>query len=358
MNLDNIKKPTLLVDKAKAIKNIRLMKQKAEASQVIFRPHFKTHQSAIVGEWHRSEGVSKITVSSVSMAKYFVLHGWKDITIAFPLNIREFTDIERLAKSIKLNVVISSEVHADFISKNNNSPIGVFIKIDTGYHRAGLQITETQTINKIIRKLKTNKYTSFDGFIAHFGNTYLAKDEDEVRKIYQSSVYLLNQLKAEYFHDNPDLLISIGDTPSCSVLEQFENIDEIRPGNFVYYDLTQKNLGSCLEEQIAVAVACPVIDMNLIRNEILIYGGAVHLSKEYIIDILNNKSFGSIVTLHKTGWGKSIPNAYLKSISQEHGIVSIPKSSLENFKIGDLIGVLPVHSCLSADLLKEIVVLE
>jgi len=358
MNLNNIKKPTLLVDKSKAINNIRTLKQKAEKSQVIFRPHFKTHQSAIVGEWYRSEGVTKITVSSVSMANYFASHGWKDITIAFPLNIREFTSIERLAKSIKLNVVVSSEVHADFISKNSRSPLGVFIKIDTGYHRAGLQLADAQIINKIVSKLKTNKYTSFNGFIAHFGNTYLAKDEDEVRKIYQSSVYILNQLKAEYLHDYPDLLISIGDTPSCSILEQFEKVDEIRPGNFVYYDLTQKYLGSCLEEQIAVAVACPVIDLNLSRNEILIYGGAVHLSKDYIIDNHNIKSFGSIVTLHDTGWGKSIPDTYLKSISQEHGIISIPKGFSESIKIGDIIGVLPVHSCLSADLLKEIVVLE
>jgi len=68
MNPDSIKKPCLLIDKAKAIKNIRLMKIKAEQNQVIFRPHFKTHQSSVVGDWYKQEGISAITVSSVSIS--------------------------------------------------------------------------------------------------------------------------------------------------------------------------------------------------------------------------------------------------------------------------------------------------
>ncbi len=358
MKLSDIKKPCLIIDKSKALKNIRLMKQKADESHVIFRPHFKTHQSSIVADWYRKEGISKITVSSVSMAKYFASVGWKDITIAFPINIREFIDIEILAKSISLNVLASSQIHADFISRNNSYPLGVFIKIDTGYHRSGLQISDTKTIDKMISVLKTNRNISFKGFISHFGNTYQAKDENEIINIYKSGVSILNQLKVDYIHDNPDLLISIGDTPSCSLIKQFENVDEIRPGNFVYHDLTQQKLGACLEEQISVAVACPVIDKYTSRNEILIYGGAVHFSKEYIIDIHNNKNFGSIVYLDDKCWGKSISGAYLKNISQEHGIISMEESDLAKVKTGDLIGVLPIHSCLSADLLKDIVILE
>jgi D-serine deaminase-like pyridoxal phosphate-dependent protein len=48
-----ISKPTLLLDQRKAIKNLQRMAGKAEKSYVRFRPHFKTHQSARVGEWFR-----------------------------------------------------------------------------------------------------------------------------------------------------------------------------------------------------------------------------------------------------------------------------------------------------------------
>ena len=77
-------RPTLLIDKAKCKANIKRMALKARQNDIEFRPHLKTHQSLEIGDWFRQEGVTKITVSSVAMAKYFAQDGWKDITIAFP----------------------------------------------------------------------------------------------------------------------------------------------------------------------------------------------------------------------------------------------------------------------------------
>jgi D-serine deaminase-like pyridoxal phosphate-dependent protein len=84
----DISVPTLLLDEGRARRNIFRMADKAASNQVRFRPHFKTHQSAAVGEWFRDVGVTAITVSSVEMARYFAAHGWNDITFAFPVNVR------------------------------------------------------------------------------------------------------------------------------------------------------------------------------------------------------------------------------------------------------------------------------
>ena len=84
--------PTLLIHKEKAERNIRRMADKAKRSCVIIRPHFKTHQSVEVGELFRQQGINQITVSSVSMAQFFATHGWDDITLAFPVNLREKID--------------------------------------------------------------------------------------------------------------------------------------------------------------------------------------------------------------------------------------------------------------------------
>jgi D-serine deaminase-like pyridoxal phosphate-dependent protein len=73
----NIKKPTLLLDSDICKRNISGMSAKALEQNVFFRPHFKTHQSAAIGEWFMDAGVTAITVSSVSMARYFAEHGWK-----------------------------------------------------------------------------------------------------------------------------------------------------------------------------------------------------------------------------------------------------------------------------------------
>src|SRR6476620_10300974 len=91
--LKQITRPTLLLDEARCRRNIERMASKARRSNVRFRPHFKTHQSAQIGEWFREAGVNAITVSSVKMAEYFASHGWDDITIAFPANWREIEAI-------------------------------------------------------------------------------------------------------------------------------------------------------------------------------------------------------------------------------------------------------------------------
>ena len=90
----------------------------------------------------------------------------------------------------------------------------------------------------------------------------------------------LFRLKKAFLDRYPDLLISMGDTPGCSVAEDFTGIDEIRPGNFVFYDLTQNRVGSNSIEQIAVAMACPVVAIHKDRREIIVYGGGVHFSKD------------------------------------------------------------------------------
>ena len=103
-----ITRPTLLLNKEIALRNIENMVRKAENLHLNFRPHFKTHQSAEVGEWFRAAGVCCITVSSLTMANYFAEFGWDDITIAFSVNIPEIPEINELAGRIKLNVLIEN----------------------------------------------------------------------------------------------------------------------------------------------------------------------------------------------------------------------------------------------------------
>jgi D-serine deaminase-like pyridoxal phosphate-dependent protein len=57
-----IKRPSVIVDKRLTICKIERMAAKARSSGVKFRPHFKTHHSAEIGEWFRPYDVSSIAV--------------------------------------------------------------------------------------------------------------------------------------------------------------------------------------------------------------------------------------------------------------------------------------------------------
>lgn len=341
-----IRRPTLLIDRQKCLENIRKMVVKATASGVTFRPHFKTHQSAVIGEWFRNAGVEAITVSSVAMAQYFAANGWEDITIAFPVNGREMSDINRLALSVRLQVLVSSAVSLRMLLDEAISPMGVFIEIDTGAARAGIEPRFVSEIEHIIKSLESGSLLSFAGFLTHAGHTYAAQSPEEILDIHRQSVGQMLGLKQRFALHNP--LISVGDTPSCSLAANFEGVDEIRPGNFVFYDLMQVALGSCRPENVAVAVACPVVAVYPYRSEAVIYGGAIHLSRDFILNQEGVRMYGGIAVASGSGWEFLPGTNYVSSLTQEHGVVKIDSNFMKSLKPGDLLLVVPVHACLAA----------
>jgi D-serine deaminase-like pyridoxal phosphate-dependent protein len=351
-------KPTLLLDQQRALKNIQTMAEKARRNRVRFRPHFKTHQSARIGEWYREFGVETITVSSVSMATYFAEHGWDDITIAFPVNLLEIDAINKLAGRIKLNLLVESIESVRFLAGNLQAEAHAWIKIDVGYHRAGIPNDDFEAIQSVCGEIRKSPLLKFEGILTHAGHTYEAKSKDEIEFVYQSSVTKLNKIREQLYSANfENMEISVGDTPACSIVDDFGDVDEIRPGNFVFYDVMQLGIGSCTEDQIATSVACPVVAKHRERNEILLYGGAIHFSKDYVLDD-GKKIYGKISPLGEKGWGAIAENTYLAKISQEHGTVKTNELFFDKVNIGDILVVLPVHSCLTANLMGEYMTLD
>lgn len=348
-----ITKPTLLLSKEIAQRNIQNMARKAKDHGLNFRPHFKTHQSVEIGEWFREAGVQCITVSSLTMANYFAEYGWNDITIAFSVNIPEIPEMNELAGRINLNLLIENKEGLEALQEKITWHTGVFIKIDTGYNRTGIEANRTQLIDELLEIIQKSPLLQFKGFLSHTGHTYHANSTHDIFSRHFDALLKMKALKSRYIAEWPDLIISLGDTPSCSICDNFDGIDEIRPGNFVFYDLMQFKLGVCQLTDIAVRMVCPVVAVHPSRNEVVIYGGAIHFAKDSIINIDGKPLFGRIVVEDD---GKKIlldEKNYLHGLSQEHGILKITPRDLHYFKPGTLIEIIPVHSCLTANLMGE-----
>lgn len=339
--------PTLLVDEKRCRNNIRFMADKARTAEVILKPHFKTHQSHQIGRWFRDEGVSKITCSSLTMAKYFIEDGWNDITVAFPVNVLEMETINELASKIQLNLLVESEEAVRKLNEGLRCPLKVLIKLDVGTNRTGIATNKMDAIHSLVVSIEHAEQLSFGGFLAHAGHSYRCRSQKEILAVHDDCVNKLESIRNEY----PDSLISYGDTPTCSHAQHFGPIDEIRPGNFAFYDIMQEQIGSCADDQISVAMACPVVAKHPDRNEVVIYGGGVHFSKD---SILRNDQpiFGQVVTTVEDSWGAPIENAELVRVSQEHGVIHAPDSWIDSVHVGDIVKVLPVHSCMTMDLMK------
>jgi D-serine deaminase-like pyridoxal phosphate-dependent protein len=349
--LSDIIQPTLLLNEKVCKNNINRMVEKARANNVLLRPHFKTHQSLEIGEWFRSEGISAITVSSIKMATFFAEDGWDDITVAIPANTLEEDRINRLASKIKLNLIIADVDGCRKLASILRHPVGLWIKIDVGYHRTGVLYSDAATIHEILTIISQNEFLTFEGFLTHAGHSYHCRSHQEIKDLHNQSIAIMGALKSDFVAQFPGLKISVGDTPTCSVAEDFSMADEMRPGNFVFYDIMQVQISACDYQDIAVAVACPIVAKHRDRNEILVIGGGVHFSKDFITTNDGNKNFGDLVLLHENGWSGPVQGCFMSKLSQEHGTLQVTDAVFEQLNVGDVVGILPVHSCMTANLL-------
>ena len=350
-------KPTLLLDVDKCKANIKKMAEKAMLNDIVFRPHFKTHQSHEIGQWFRDEGVSKITVSSVEMASYFAQKSWEDITIAFPINILEIEKINELAASIRLNILIESVEIVELLAKKLSSEVNVFIKINIGNNRAGIEPYNTDLIFQVAAKIDETQYLNFKGFLGHAGNSYSCRSKQEIANVHHESINKMVHLKNLFIEQYPNLILSVGDTPTCTTMNDFTMVDEFRPGVFVFHDSMQLQIGSCSFDEIAVAIACPVVAIHKDKNEILIYGGSVHFASDRLIEQNGTIIFGKVAESMGAGWGNIVENVYIKKLSQEHGIIKATPEFIENINVGDIIKIIPVHACTTANLYQSYVTL-
>ncbi len=341
-----IKSPTFVINTEIVRENIKTMMDKLP-STCVFRPHFKTHDNKETAAIFKEFGVTHITVSSVEMALYFRLLGFKDITVAFPVNLREHRNLNKLSKNTKLGLTFSNPESVNIIAGKPLIKAGAWIETDTGYNRSGIAWDNYDQIEKCINRINETKHLSFRGFLTHNGSTYNLITKEDILRSSEESISKMKSLKEKYAAYNPE--ISVGDTPGCSLMTDFEGIDEVRPGNFVYYDFMQLEKKVCKVSSVAATVLCPVVDINRERYEIVIHGGAVHFSKEFVKSG-NSQSFGRVIK----HIGKTVDEVDedIISLSQEHGVIKIEHGNIADYSVGDLVEIIPVHSCLTANLMK------
>jgi D-serine deaminase-like pyridoxal phosphate-dependent protein len=231
-----------------------------------------------------------------------------------------------------------------------NLPIDTWVKVDAGYGRTGVPWDDGQKL----AELQDILGPSLMGLLVHSGHSYQARTGENLQAIWNTArdrlVFSRDLLGGQG-------LISVGDTPSCRAVTDLSGVDELRPGNFVFYDLMQLEIGACEERELAAAAVCPVVGVYPERGQVALHGGAVHLAKEYLDDGRDGKIFGKLGMLDFTGDGPALGpvlhEAPLVSLSQEHGIVAASPPVLDQLAVGDLVVVWPVHSCLTCDLHRE-----
>ncbi|MCO4745441.1 MAG: alanine racemase [Proteobacteria bacterium] len=332
MKLADLPTPCAVMDLDVVERNIDRMSTRAEELGVRLRPHVKTHKIPFIGRMQTPGSFKGITVSTLAEARTFAEAGFTDITWALPLPLHRLREVVDLGAHIDLGVLVDNADTAARLAESGER-LRVWMKLDCGNHRAGVDPTDPASID-LARVLYDAKNLDFQGTIAHAGHSYSTRgDPERLQRIAEEErdlcVDFANRCESRgvaFPH------VSIGSTPTCAVIDQLEGVTEIRPGNYVFFDLFQQGLGVCGLDDIALTVISSVLGQH--QGRMVLDAGALALSKDPGHE---DGSFGRVRSVE----GQDLP-IELKQLSQEHGLAQGHLPGLDRVRI------LPNHSCLVA----------
>jgi D-serine deaminase-like pyridoxal phosphate-dependent protein len=344
------KTPCLLLDINRVRRNAERISDVARRNNVRLRPHIKTHKCIEVARIQTAGHDGAITVSTLAEARAFARHGFSDITYAVPIERGKFADAVEISRlgGIKLNLLTDDAETVkplDAAAGESGVRFDVFVKIDCGTHRVGVE-PQTPGAIEMPRTVADAKNLNFAGILTHAGHSYNVRTKEEILEVARherdSMVELAERLRAESI-EVPT--VSIGSTPTISVIDHLEGIDEIRPGNYIFFDNYQATLGSCAFADTALTVLAAIVHRDLSRNKLVIDAGAIALSKDRgPVGLDPGCGYGHVLDLDGDETGLRVTG-----LSQEHGeIVAQDDAMIKRFQVGDRVRILANHSCLTA----------
>lgn len=263
--------------------------------------------------------------------------------------------------------------------------IGVFIKIDTGYKRAGIT-TSSPKFPGLVRKVVGTVGDAFRGFYSHYGHSYAGNSEKDAAHGLISELEGLEEAAAEVDEAYLSLLkqkmvLTVGATPTATAAQNMLS-GSPRVAEF-------KTLLNRLKETYAVelhAGVYPLLDLQQVATHARPTSGRAALTKESIgVKVLLEissvyderdklealASAGSLALGREPcksypGWGivtGDLGNAgnavydergdrtgwIVGRISQEHGILTWegPEDNMTPLEIGSKVLVWPNHACVA-----------
>ncbi|HSN88537.1 MAG TPA: alanine racemase, partial [Thermoanaerobaculia bacterium] len=344
--------PALLLDLDVLEANLERMARKAAGLGVALRPHIKTHKCVEVAERQRALGVSGLTVSTLHEARVFADHGFDDLTWAFPVILSRLDEVRELAGRVTLRLVVDSREALQALEGLGVSgmPLHVWLKVDCGYHRAGVDPESPEAL-ELARALAGSRTLRFDGLLSHSGHAYKGKDREEIGAVAEQERRVMAGFAASLREQGIDVPgVSVGSTPAMSVVESLDGVTEARPGNYAFYDFMQVGLGSCEARDCAVTVLSSVVSHRTGEDFCVVDAGALALSKDTRLDAAQAADTADTAGGRPAGYGEVFEDyaagtlsadARLVNLSQEHGILSAP------LPVGSRVRILPYHSCLT-----------
>ena len=350
--LHDLPTPAAVIDLDILERNCAAMRARARALGVALRPHVKTHKCVEAARVQVGDGPAWVTVSTLAEAAWFAAAGFDDLTWAVPVALPRIEEALDLGASVgRLHLLIDHEdarAALDRAARARGVQVPVFLKVDCGYHRAGVDPEAPASI-ALARRTAESAGLEFAGLLTHGGHAYGCRDRDGIARVAAEERDITAGFASRLRADGIEVpVVSVGSTPTSAVVENLAGVDEVRPGNYVFFDLFQASIGACSLDDLAFTVLGTVLGVYPERGTIVLDTGGSSLSHDPGPRHVDPEcGHGIVVRLDDR---PSAPPVRIVALSQEHAKVAVDADRARAFSIGDRVRVLPNHSCMAAGL--------
>src|ERR1044071_5517787 len=182
MKLETLKTPGLVLDIGKVKRNAAEMSRRIKQFGADLRPHIKTHKCIEVARIQTAGHSGAVTVSTLAEARAFAANGFSKITYAIPIEPGKFAEAIAISKDCELSLITDDIDVPDQLNdaaKQANVQLNLFLKVDCGYHRCGVEPTSPEAI-EIPRRISNASNLRFAGILTHAGHSYNCRTKAEV----------------------------------------------------------------------------------------------------------------------------------------------------------------------------------
>lgn len=340
--------PLVAVDLDKLRANIDEMSRFAEENGVSLRPHVKTHKSTRIARMQLEAGARGITVATVHEAEVMAAAGCDDILIAYTVvGADKYSHLVDLAARTRLAVAVDSMAGARGLSGAFSAAevgIDVMIEVDTGQHRCGVQSEETAL--DLARRVAALPGLHLRGLMTHEGHSYGQPSATEIGRVGREAALQMQKIAAFLRSHGVEVpVVSMGSTPTARIVGAQPGIDEIRPGNYVFYDYMQVAMGVVPYDRCSLTVRARVISRPSDDRAVLDCGSKTLSSDR---GKHGEVAAGYGLLLHD---GQPVRGAIIDRLSEEHAVVTLPPDT--PLEVGEIVEVIPNHACPVVNLAAE-----
>jgi len=350
MLISDIPTPAVLVESSTLTSNLSKMQAAVNARGIRLRPHAKTHKSPYVARLQIERGAVGICCAKLGEAEVFADAGFTDIRLPYPLNPVNADRVFALADRIALSFIVDDPAVAQAWSKlaaARGTALDVLIKVDVGFHRCGID-PGSPAAQGTVRAIAEMPGLRFRGLLSHAGNGYGAASEAEAKEVAAREAAILRDLAGASGVRCDE--ISVGATPTARFSVEEHRITEMRPGNYAYFDRTQVALGAATWADCALTALARVVSRPA-RDRIILDSGSKTLTNDGARGFTSMPGYGAV--RRDVAAPDPDPALLVERLSEEHATVRVTEGE-SRLKTGDLVRVVPNHSCVVSNLVDQI----